>query len=282
MARDLGVPYAEKQPYYFISYNSEDEDRVSAYAKALAENRVPMWYDNGIEIGSKFEMKIAEKIEYCEAVIMFLSKKIFLKKESYVHKEFELATEYSKKRVYVVMLDDIKPPEVPLQFRGWWTDITPLQCVNAYEYKTVEACVKRLIERASLVKNAAEPLDTKAPAQGKTQRIEYKNGDVYEGEGKDGKRTGKGKYIWVNGDVYEGDFADGKRTGKGKYIWVNGDVYEGDFIDGKRTGKGKYIWVNGDVYEGDFIDGKRTGKGKYTKANGTVLDGEFVNGEYQG
>ena len=126
MARDLGVPFTEAQPYYFISYNSEDEDRVSAYAKALAENRVPMWYDNGIEIGSKFEMKIAEKIDKCEAVIMFLSKNIFLKESSYVHKEFRLATEGSDKTVFPVILDELKLSQVPTRYRSWWIDVTDL------------------------------------------------------------------------------------------------------------------------------------------------------------
>ena len=33
MARNLGVPYTDEKPYYFISYNSEDESRVTKYAK---------------------------------------------------------------------------------------------------------------------------------------------------------------------------------------------------------------------------------------------------------
>ena len=107
MARDLGVSYTNKQPYYFISYNKEDEKRVAKYAAELAKLNVPLWYDNGIKIGSEWENEIAERIDKCEAVIMFLSKNIFLKEKSYVHSEFELATNYSHKKVYIMMLDDI-------------------------------------------------------------------------------------------------------------------------------------------------------------------------------
>lgn len=45
----------------------------------------------------------------------------------------------------------------------------------------------------------------------------YDNGDKFEGVLRDGKRNGKGKYIWVDGDVYEGDFKENKRSGKGKF-----------------------------------------------------------------
>jgi hypothetical protein len=42
----------------------------------------------------------------------------------------------------------------------------------------------------------------------------YVNGDVYEGEWKDGKQHGKGKMTWVIGRVYEGEWKDGKMAGK--------------------------------------------------------------------
>ena len=43
---------------------------------------------------------------------------------------------------------------------------------------------------------------------------------------------GKGKYSYADGNVYEGDWKDGKKHGKGKYSWASGDVYEGDvFVD---------------------------------------------------
>ena len=60
-----------------------------------------------------------------------------------------------------------------------------------------------------------------------------------------------------DGDVYEGDWVDDKRTGKGIYKFKSGNVYEGDFVDGKITGKGIYKFKSGNVYEGDFVDDKQ-------------------------
>lgn len=279
MARDLGVPFTDEQPYYFISYNSEDESRVSVYAKVLAAHKVPMWYDNGIEIGSKFEMKIAEKIEYCEAVIMFLSKNIFLKEESYVHKEFELATEYSQKTVYVVMLDAVKPPEVPLRFRAWWTEVTKLQSINAYEFASAEACIQKFLERSDLLHVDGQAL--LAP-QKIIEKIRFANGDVYEGDVQDDLPHGKGKYVTAEGDVYEGDFEKGKRHGQGKFVWKSGNSYEGGYLKNKRHGMGKYVWACGDVYEGAFADGRMHGQGKLVRENGDIYEGEFVKGERTG
>ena len=35
--------------------------------------------------------------------------------------------------------------------------------------------------------------------------MNYKNGDIYEGEFKNDLKKGKGKMIYKNGDIYEGD-----------------------------------------------------------------------------
>jgi hypothetical protein len=48
------------------------------------------------------------------------------------------------------------------------------------------------------------------------------------------------------GGRYEGDWRDGKRTGRGIYTWADGRSYEGDFIDGNMTGRGIYTWANKD------------------------------------
>lgn len=38
--------------------------------------------------------------------------------------------------------------------------------------------------------------------------------------------------IFANGDTYEGQFKNNKFHGKGKYVWHTGDVYEGEFVNG--------------------------------------------------
>jgi hypothetical protein len=61
--------------------------------------------------------------------------------------------------------------------------------------------------------------------------------------------------IFSDGNIYEGEFKDGNRNGKGKMIFSNGDIYEGEFKDGIENGKGKKIFSNGDIYEGEFKEG---------------------------
>ena len=49
--------------------------------------------------------------------------------------------------------------------------------------------------------------------------------------------NGKGKIKYENGDVYEGEFKDGELDGQGKFISANGKlIYEGEFKDGKQNG----------------------------------------------
>ena len=85
-------------------------------------------------------------------------------------------------------------------------------------------------------------------------------------------------YTYPNGDVYEGDWRDGKPHGRGKMTYPNGDVYEGDWLHGKANGIGKYTYRDGRVYEGGFCDGNSHGKGKHTYPDGGVYEGDWLNG----
>lgn len=74
--------------------------------------------------------------------------------------------------------------------------------------------------------------------------IYYQNGDMYEGNVKDGYRYGFGTYTWKNGDKYIGNWdnpwenSGGVRHGKGKMIYANETVQEG-------------LWEGGDYIKGD-------------------------------
>lgn len=106
-------------------------------------------------------------------------------------------------------------------------------------------------------------------------KLEYSNGDKYEGNFKEGKFDGKGKYTFNGGDSYEGDFVQDKFSGKGKYTFSNGDVYEGDFKNDLFDGKGK-LKTQAATYEGDFKAGKMEGKGKLTQPDGDSFEGDFL------
>jgi len=38
---------------------------------------------------------------------------------------------------------------------------------------------------------------------------------------------GSGTFYYKNGDKYEGEYKDGKRFGIGKYYWASGITYDG-------------------------------------------------------
>lgn len=50
---------------------------------------------------------------------------------------------------------------------------------------------------------------------------------------------GHGVIIYKDGNIYEGQFRDDKRTGYGVYIWTDGKKYEGWWYDSKQHGLGK-------------------------------------------
>lgn len=91
-------------------------------------------------------------------------------------------------------------------------------------------------------------------------RIEWENGDVYEGEIMDGVVKGKGKCTYQNGDKYDGDWADGKPHGKGEMKYATGRRYVGHWVKGKRQGTGSMECTNtGETYKGEWKDDKFNG-----------------------
>lgn len=95
----------------------------------------------------------------------------------------------------------------------------------------------------------------------------YKNGDVYDGEWKDGQRHGKGKMIYSDG-YYVGEWKNGVREGKGKDVFANGYYYEGDFSCDMWHGLGKESFPDGVTFEGEYRFGKKNGKIRHVFKNG--------------
>ena len=98
---------------------------------------------------------------------------------------------------------------------------------------------------------------------------------TYEGEMKNGKREGKGKFFFLNGDLYEGEFKNNCKDKYGKYTYSNKDIYEGEFNKGEIHGKGKYIYVEGDIYEGEYKHENRDGKRRCRDECDPVCGGAF-------
>jgi hypothetical protein len=137
-----------------------------------------------------------------------------------------------------------------------------------------------------------ESLKNELPKGNFTTSIEYPNGDRYDGEIKDGKRTGKGTYTFFKGaytkpDVYDGEWVDGKQNGNGVFTYANGEQYIGEFRNGFFSGQGSFTYENGNKYIGEFKDGKRSGQGTFlflanNPFKGNKYIGQWANNERNG
>lgn len=63
--------------------------------------------------------------------------------------------------------------------------------------------------------------------------MRYSNGNVYQGEYKQNKRHGHGRYTYADGSYYEGEWFNHKKHGIGKEVSVNGIITEGEWKDGE-------------------------------------------------
>lgn len=136
--------------------------------------------------------------------------------------------------------------------------------------------------------------------------IDIRNDFIYLGEYKDDLPNGKGKMIFKNADYYDGDWKDGKFEGQGRFVLratgisyhgqfvqglkdgygieerADGSKYEGHFKEGQKHGKGLYKWAIGERYEGEFVENKMYGNGTYSWNDGTVYVGEWKDNKLYG
>lgn len=115
-----------------------------------------------------------------------------------------------------------------------------------------------------------------------TGRVEWKNGDVYEGPLVRSQRHGVGEIRWANGQRYKGEWVTDRATGRGLMVFANGNQFEGTLLDGQPEGEGKLTYASNDVYTGQIRQGLPHGKGSYVWMSGQRYEGEWVNDKPQG
>ncbi len=100
-----------------------------------------------------------------------------------------------------------------------------------------------------------------------SMRIESSSAGVkgfYEGYALDGKPHVEGKVNWDNGDTYDGEWKNGLKEGFGIYQWKNGDKYQGGWMANKMEGQGELEYRAGSgkaIYKGSFTGGEKNGEG---------------------
>ncbi len=115
-----------------------------------------------------------------------------------------------------------------------------------------------------------------------TGRVEWKNGDVYEGPLQHSQRHGVGEIRWASGQRYKGEWVNDHATGRGLMVFANGNQFEGTLVDGQPEGEGKLIYASGDVYAGQIRQGLPHGRGSYAWTSGQRYEGDWVNDKPQG
>mmetsp|Transcript_6153 Transcript_6153/g.14143 ORF Transcript_6153/g.14143 Transcript_6153/m.14143 type:complete len:417 (-) Transcript_6153:241-1491(-) len=112
--------------------------------------------------------------------------------------------------------------------------------------------------------------------------MNYRSGDTYEGDfGEDG-RHGRGVSRYSTGERYEGQWKEDKIHGQGVYTNNIGDGYNGEWKENKFHGQGVYTWSSGISYEGAWRDSKRHGQGVHRFRNGDSEVGRWVKDRQQG
>ena len=86
MAGYLGIEASDEKPYIFISYNTEDQERLCNIAQMLQERQVNIWYDNGIQkiSNEEWQEQIALHIRDAEIVFFFLISHGYFCEEEFV------------------------------------------------------------------------------------------------------------------------------------------------------------------------------------------------------
>lgn len=113
---------------------------------------------------------------------------------------------------------------------------------------------------------------------------QFENGTRFYGSfNQNNKLTGKGILEFPNGNRYDGEFKNGKRTGCGRYSYLQKDspyeYYIGQYVKDQPNGVGRLRWKNGNEYRGNFKDSKCEGEGIFQSASGSSKSGVWKKGD---
>ncbi len=99
--------YTGKEPYLFVSYSHRDTPKVYPILDALYDRKYRLWYDESCETGNDFRDELRQRIEGCEAVLLFVSESSMA--SPFCGMEIIVARE-NNKRLYPIYLDNVTVP----------------------------------------------------------------------------------------------------------------------------------------------------------------------------
>lgn len=165
MSEYLGFEPTTEENYFFVSYNSDDSERLTGLLTLLNASGVPLWYDHALDYGDEgWRVQIGTKIEQSQGLVLFITRNLFSKPDTYVKTEYKLAKNKCKKKIFVVLLETIDDSDVPYSMYDWWLDIISYQCVAGWKYTDATGLLKEICRMLGREYVAAPESTAPAPA----------------------------------------------------------------------------------------------------------------------
>ena len=126
--------------HIFLSYSRRDADRIKGIAWELHRMGLPIWYDDGLIPGNLWENEILENVMQSRLTVFFLTENLFKRDTTYMHDEFQFATDY-KKPTLCIWLDNISNMDCTKLSRDmylWWKKLRMLHSIEVFHLQTDE------------------------------------------------------------------------------------------------------------------------------------------------
>ena len=166
---------AEDKPFIFISYAHSDSYFVFQVLEGVSANGYNIWYDQGIEINTKWSDEIANAILACEIVVLFVTKSSMA--SHYVRSEVEFAVGKNVNVIPVYLESmDVLPPGLALMFHS----------TQGIKSNNVEETVTRLCRWLKYnVQQKGQPVKPSIPTSPKPPTVVKNQGELQQDEGLD-------------------------------------------------------------------------------------------------
>lgn len=155
MIDDFDKIYEGTEPYLFISYSHQDNDRVIPVIHGLQELGYRVWYDTGIAGGSRWPDIIAEHVMKSSCVIAFLSRNAM--KSDYCQEEIFFALEEHRPIIPVYLEETILPPGLRMRLRM-------LQAIDLYRFQGIPEFLEKLTTEAYLQPSLGKIIPPETPS----------------------------------------------------------------------------------------------------------------------
>lgn len=99
--------YTGNEPFLFVSYSHRNTEQVYPILDELHDKKYRIWYDESCETGNDFRDELRDKIERCDAILLFVSEASM--NSPFCGMEIIVARE-NHKRIYPIYLDESEVP----------------------------------------------------------------------------------------------------------------------------------------------------------------------------